>query len=263
MVVSLFPLLAILFVLGAVIGSFLNVVIYRLPRELSLVTPGSQCPRCEQPVRWFDNIPIVSYLMLRGRCRNCGQGITMRYPTVELLTAVLWTLCGAEFGMSWYLPPAILFVSALVAIYYIDLDHYIIPNVIVLPVGLIGLAANIAISLTGDETSPHWQPWYAYLMAGLASAAFFFIVALLYKGAMGMGDVKLAGMMGFFLGKAVLVGLFLGFLIGAVTGVVLMAAGVKGRKSRIPFGPFLALGAIIALFFGSDLLEMWTGLFQK
>ncbi|MDO8736580.1 MAG: prepilin peptidase [Thermoleophilia bacterium] len=259
----MFPLLAILFVLGAVTGSFLNVVIYRLPRKLSLVAPGSQCPRCEQPVKWYDNIPLLSYALLRGQCRHCGQGITMRYPTVELLTAVLWALAGAEFGMTWALLPALLFVSSLVAIFYIDLDHYIIPNVIVLPVAVIGLVANVAISLAGDESAASWQPWYAYLAAGLMSATFFFVVALLKPGGMGMGDVKLAGMMGFFLGKAVLTGLFLGFLFGAVTGVALMATGIKGPKSRIPFGPFLAIGAVIALFFGNDLLDLWTGLFQQ
>ncbi|MHB9112813.1 MAG: prepilin peptidase [Thermoleophilia bacterium] len=250
----MFSLLAILFVLGAVIGSFLNVVIYRLPRQLSLVTPGSHCPRCEQPVKWYDNIPLLSYALLRGQCRHCGQGITMRYPTVELLTAVLWALAGVEFGMTWPLLTALLFLSSLVAIFYIDLDHYIIPNVIVLPVAVVGLAANIAISP---------DRWLEYLAAGLMSATFFFVVAVLKPGGMGMGDVKLAGMMGFFLGKDVLVGLFLGFLIGALTGVVLMAAGVKGRKSHIPFGPFLAIGAVIALFFGTDLLDLWTGLFQR
>ena len=259
----MFPLLAILFVLGAVIGSFLNVVIYRLPRELSLVAPGSHCPRCDQPVKWYDNIPLVSYVLLRGHCRHCGQGITMRYPTVELLTAALWTLAGLEFGMTWQLLPALLFLTSLVAIYYIDLDHYIIPNVIVLPVAAIGLAVNIALSLAGDETDLSWQPWYNYLAAGLMSATFFFVVAMLKPGGMGMGDVKLAGMMGFYLGKDVLVGLFLGFLIGAITGIVLMMAGIKGRKSRIPFGPFLAIGGVVALFFGTELLDLWTGLFQK
>ncbi|MHB8792068.1 MAG: prepilin peptidase [Thermoleophilia bacterium] len=250
----MFPLLAILFVFGAVIGSFLNVVIYRLPRQLSLVAPGSHCPRCEQPVKWYDNIPLVSYVLLRGQCRHCGQGIAMRYPTVELLTAVLWTLAGVEFGMTWSLLPALLFLSSLVAIFYIDLDHSLILNIIVLPVAVIGLAANIAISP---------DRWLEYLAAGLMSATFFFVVAVLKPGGMGMGDVKLAGMMGFFLGKDVLIGLFMGFLIGALTGVALMAAGVKGRKSRIPFGPFLAIGAVIALFFGTELLDLWTGIFEK
>lgn len=250
----MFPLLVILFVFGAVIGSFLNVVIYRLPRQLSLVAPGSHCPRCDQPVRWYDNIPLVSYVLLRGHCRHCGQGIAMRYPIVELLTAVLWTLAGVEFGMTWSLLPALLFLSSLVAIFYIDLDHSLILNVIVLPVAVIGLAANIAISP---------DRWLEYLAAGLMSATFFFVVAVLKPGGMGMGDVKLAGMMGFFLGKDVLIGLFMGFLIGALTGVALMAAGIKGRKSRIPFGPFLAIGAVIALFFGTELLDLWTGIFEK
>lgn len=248
------PLLIILFVTGAVTGSFLNVVIYRLPRKESIVSPGSHCPRCGQPVKWYDNIPLLSYVILRARCRHCGQPITPRYPTVELLTAVLWVMAGVWFGLDWPLLPALLLVSTLVAIFYIDLDHYIIPNVIVLPVAAIGLAANVAIAP---------ERWLEFLAAGLLSATFFFIVALVKPGGMGMGDVKLAGMLGFFLGKAVLVGLFLGFLIGAVVGVALMAAGVKGRKSRIPFGPFLAAGAVVALFYGAMLLDLWTGLFQK
>ena len=239
---------------GAVTGSFLNVVIYRLPRKESIVSPGSRCPRCGQPVKWYDNIPLLSYVILRAQCRHCGQPITPRYPTVELLTAVLWVMAGVWFGLDWPLLPALLLVSTLVAIFYIDLDHYIIPNVIVLPVAAIGLAANVAIAP---------ERWLEFLAAGLLSAAFFFIVALAKPGGMGMGDVKLAGMLGFFLGKAVLVGLFLGFLIGAVVGVALMAAGVKGRKSRIPFGPFLAAGAVVALFYGAMLLDLWTGLFQK
>lgn len=250
----MFPFLIILFAVGAITGSFLNVVIYRLPRKESIVSPGSHCPRCEQSVKWYDNIPLLSYALLRGQCRNCGQPITPRYPTVELLTAALWVVAGIQFGIDWPLLPALLFLTSLVAIFYIDLDHYIIPNVIVLPVAVIGLAANIAI--TPDR-------WLEYLAAGLMSAIFFFVVALVKPGGMGMGDVKLAGMLGFFLGQAVLVGLFLGFLIGAITGVALMAAGIKGRKSRIPFGPFLAAGAVVALFYGDRLLELWTGLFQK
>jgi len=244
----------ILFGAGAITGSFLNVVIYRLPRQLSIVTPGSHCPRCEQPVKWYDNIPIVSYILLRGQCRHCGQTIAQRYPMVELLTAVLWVACGVRFGLDWPLLPALLLVSVLVAIFYIDLDHYIIPNVIVLPAAAIGLAANIAI--TPDR-------WLELLAAGLISAAFFFVVAVTVPGGMGMGDVKLAAMLGFFLGQAVLVALFLGFLLGALTGILLMAAGVKKRKSRIPFGPFLAAGGVIALLYGDRLLELWTNLFQQ
>ena len=245
--------LIILFVTGAIIGSFLNVVIYRLPRQLSIVAPGSHCPRCEQPLKWYDNIPLVSYMLLKGQCRNCGLPIAPRYPTVELLTAVLWVVGGIQFGVDWPLLPALLLISALVAIFFIDLDHYIIPNVIVLPVAVIGLAANIAIT-PGD--------WWVYLVSGLGAAGFFFAVAVLYPGGMGMGDVKLAGMLGFFLGTAIMPGLFLGFLIGALTGVYLMASGRRGRKSKIPFGPFLSIGAIIALFYGDRLLELWLNLVQ-
>lgn len=229
-------------------------VIYRLPRRQSVVAPRSYCPRCEHPVKWYDNIPVVSYVLLRGQCRYCGQPITMRYLTVELLTAVLWVLAGVKFGFDWPLLPSLLLLTSLIAIFYIDLDHHIIPNVIVLPVAVIGLGANIAIAP---------DRWLELLAAGLLSAAFFFIVALAVPGGMGMGDVKLAGMLGFFLGKAVLVGLFLGFALGAVSGIILMAAGIKGRKSRIPFGPFLASGAVIALFYGDRLLELWTNLFQQ
>ena len=215
--------------------------------------------------------------MLRGHCRHFGQSIAPRYFTVELLTAALWVICGIWLSRfpdpqtAWpWLLQSLLLVSSLVAIFYIDLDHYIIPNVIVLPVAVIGLAASIAISLTGDMASfctqsscvYELQPWWAFPLAGLASALFFLVVAMAKPGGMGMGDMKLAGMLGFFLGKAVLVALFLGFLIGAVTGVLLMAAGIKGRQSRIPFGPFLAAGAVIALFYGVRLLELWTGLFQ-
>lgn len=247
-----------MFIAGAIIGSFLNVVIYRMPRQISIVTPGSHCPRCEEPLKWYDNIPLVSYLILRGQCRKCGLPISMRYPTIELLSAVLWLAAAMYFGLTWSVVPAVLFISSLIAIFYIDLDHYIIPNVIVFPVAAVGLGMNIAISLTSDNTNnSFWQPWYVYLIAGSAAALFFFIVALLYPGGMGMGDVKLAGMLGFFLGSAIFPALFLAFLIGAVTGVYLIAAGKKGRKSRIPFGPYLAIGALIALFYGHRLLDLW------
>ena len=247
------PLLIILFVAGAVVGSFLNVVIYRLPRKLSIVAPGSRCPRCEEPLKWYDNIPLVSYLILRGQCRKCGLPISPRYPTVELLNAVLWMVAGIQFGVDWPLLPALILISALIAIFYIDLDHFIIPNVIVLPVAVIGLGANIAIS-PGD--------WWVFLVSGAGAAGFFFLVALIYPGGMGMGDVKLAGMLGFFLGTAIFPALFLGFLIGALSGIYLIAIGRKGRKSRIPFGPFLSIAAIIALFYGDRMLELWLNLTQ-
>lgn len=253
--------LVILFIFGTVIGSFLNVVIYRIPREddwrsqlRSLVSPGSYCPGCDSPVAWYDNIPLISYAVLGGKCRVCGERIHFRYPLVELGNAVLYVLAGWNFGMEPVLFPVLLFISALVAIFFIDLDHHIIPNVIVMPAAVIGLVAMTAI-----------EPdlWYDWLIAGIASAVFFFLVAIIRPGGMGMGDVKLAAMMGFYLGRAVLVALFLGFMLGAVVGVGLMMAGHKGRKSRVPFGPFLAIGSIVALFFGEALLDQYLSLFDQ
>jgi leader peptidase (prepilin peptidase)/N-methyltransferase len=241
-------------VFGSVIGSFLNVVIYRLPRNESLVKPSSHCPICETPVAWYDNIPILSYTLLRGSCRNCGKPISFRYPMIEFLTAILFLAAGLKFGLEWELLPALLFIAALIAIFFIDLDYYIIPNVIVLPAAAIGLAAMVAIDP---------DRWLELLIAGIASAAFFFAIVMVMPRGMGMGDVKLALMMGFYLGKSVLVALFLGFLMGALTGVVLMVTGVKGRKSRIPFGPFLATGGIIALFWGPWIIDKYTSLFSQ
>ncbi|RJQ46630.1 MAG: prepilin peptidase [Gaiellales bacterium] len=237
---------------GAIIGSFLNVVIYRLPRKESLVRPGSHCPHCGKPVRWYDNIPIISYTLLGGSCRQCGKPISLRYPFVEFLNGALYLAAGLKFGQEWALLPALFFISVLIVIFFIDLDHYIIPNVIVLPAAAIGLAAMLAIEP---------DRWLELTLAGVISAAFFFIIVMVMPRGMGMGDVKLVLMMGFFLGKPVLVALFVGFLTGALTGVTLMLAGVKGRKSQIPFGPFLAIGALIALFYGSWIIDKYTGTF--
>ncbi len=255
------PILIVIFIFGAIIGSFLNVVIYRLPREegwrqqlRSLVSPGSHCTGCERPISWYDNIPLLSYAVLRGKCRHCGERIPRRYPLVEFANAVLYVLAGLAFGLKPELFPALLFISALVAVFFIDMEHYIIPNVIVLPAAAVGLVTMIAIDP---------GRWLELILAGVISAAFFFLVAIIKPGGMGMGDVKLAGMMGFYLGKSVLVALFLGFLLGALAGLALVITGRKGRKSRVPFGPFLAVGGIVALFAGQYLLDLYLGLFNQ
>jgi leader peptidase (prepilin peptidase)/N-methyltransferase len=253
--------LIILFIFGAVIGSFLNVCIYRLPRGESIVSPGSRCPECGRQLSIIDNVPLISYVALRGRCRRCGGRISPRYPLVELLNAVLFVLAGWRFGLEPELWPALLLISTLIVVFFIDLEHFIIPNVVVLPVAAVGLAAMIAISLT--TTDPDFPSWWVFPLCGAASSAFFFIIVLAYPRGMGMGDVKLAGMLGFFLGQTVAVGLFLGFLLGAVVGIALIATGRKGRKSRVPFGPFLAVGALVALFYGNQLLDLYLGLFQS
>lgn len=235
-------------IVGAIIGSFLNVVIYRVPKKESLVRPGSHCPHCGKPVRWYDNIPILSYTLLRGRCRQCKRSISQRYPMIEFLNGALYLAAGFKFGLEWELLVALFFISVLVVIFFIDLDHFIIPNVIVLPAAAIVLAAMLAINP---------DRWLELILAGVLSAAFFFAIVMLVPRGMGMGDVKMMLLLGFFLGKAVLVALFFGFLIGAVVGVTLMVVGVRGRKSQIPFGPFLATGAIIALFYGEWIIDKY------
>lgn len=252
-------ILIFLFVAGAIVGSFLNVCIWRLPRHESIVSPGSHCPGCDRQLSWFENVPLVSYVVLRGKCRSCGSGISPRYPLVELLTAVLYVLAGWRFGATVQLAPALLLIATLIVVFFIDLEYYIIPNVVVLPVAVVGLVSMVAIALT--TTGPDISSWWVYPAAGLASSAFFFIIVLIFPKGMGMGDVKLVGMLGFFLGRAAVVGLFLGFLLGAIVGVGLILAGRKGRKSRVPFGPFLSVGALVALFYGNQMLDLYLGLF--
>jgi leader peptidase (prepilin peptidase) / N-methyltransferase len=238
--------------LGLVVGSFLNVVIYRLPRHESLVRPPSHCPACSSLVRWHDNVPVFGWLMLRGKCRDCGQRISVRYPLVEGMTGVAFCLCFVRFGVQWPVLVAFAFVAAMIAIAFIDWDKMIIPNSIVLPGTVIGLAASIAIS-PGD--------WWKYLAASAGAAAFLFVLAMIWAGGMGPGDIKMAMFMGAVLGTAVIVGLFAAFLIGALAGVVLMATKKRTRKDKIPFGPYLAVGAILALFFGGPLLHSYVGAF--
>jgi leader peptidase (prepilin peptidase)/N-methyltransferase len=176
-----------------------------------------------------------------------------------LLNALLFVAAGWKFGLEAELFPALILISTLILVFFIDLEHYIIPNVVVLPAAVAGLALQLTVSLTTADVD--FPDWWTFPVAGMASAAFFFAIAFAYPRGMGMGDVKLAGMLGFFLGQAVIIGLFLGFFLGAVVGLGLVAFGKKGRKSRVPFGPFLAVGALVALFFGRELLDIYLELF--
>jgi leader peptidase (prepilin peptidase)/N-methyltransferase len=246
-------MLALTGVLGAVTGSFLNVVVHRLPQGLSLSRPRSRCPDCEQPIQPWDNIPIVSWLLLRGRCRNCATSIPARYPVVEAVTAVLFVVVtltnGFDESLLWELP----FVAALVATAAIDLEHRIIPNRIVLPLAVYGLA--IAAVLRPDAL-----PELA--VAGSGAFLFLLVAALAYPAGMGMGDVKLAGVMGIYLGLSVVPALFAAFLTGTVVGVAIMAReGAGARKKGVPFGPFLALGGLIAVVAGPELIDLYQRLF--
>jgi len=242
-------LAAVVFFPGLAIGSFLNVVAARLPLGRSLVRPASACPSCHVPIQRRDNIPVVSYLLLRGRCRSCHTAIAWRYPVVELLTATLVVACFVAFGLTAEAIVASFFCAVLVAISAIDVERFIIPNRIVLPA-----AAVVLVAQTVLHPSPEWA------LAGLGAAAFFFLAALAYPGGMGMGDVKLALLLGFMLGRSVAIAIFVAMIAALVPSVVLLARhGRAARKMRIPFGPFLALGGVVALFAGEAILGAYLG----
>lgn len=237
------------FVFGLVLGSFLNVVIYRLPRHESLVRPGSRCPSCGTAIHWYDNVPILSWLLLGGRCRTCGTAISPRYLVVEAMTGVLFGLAAWRFGIEWPLLVAWAFIAAMIAVALIDYDHMIIPNKIVLPGALIGLGASVALDP---------PKWWIYLVSSIGAAAFLFALVMLWPGGgMGWGDVKMALFMGAVLGTSIIVGLFLAFLSGSIVGVYLMVAKKATRKTKLPFGPFLALGAIVAMFCGQAIIDYY------
>lgn len=238
--------------LGLVIGSFLNVVVYRLPRGESLVRPGSHCPRCDHAIRWYHNLPVAGWLILRGRCRDCGARISWRYPFVEALMGGLFVAAFLVFGLGGRLLLGWAFISAMIAIVFIDLDHQIIPDKIVLPGAVVCLAASTALRPSG---------WWEYLLAAAGAAGFLLVIALIWAGGMGFGDVKMALLMGAVLGRSVIVAMFLAFLIGGIVGVVLIATKARSRKDRIPFGPFLAAGSIIALLCGQVILDLYLRLF--
>lgn len=242
--------------LGLAIGSFLNVVAWRLPRGESVVSPGSHCGSCDAPVKPYDNIPLLSWIILRGKCRSCGAKISIRYPLVELGTAALYVGIAAAWWGDWReLALGITFVTFLIPITAIDLDVRRIPNVLTAPAAL--LAVPIA-ALTEPDFIPE------QLMAAVAALVFFLIPALIAKKGMGMGDVKLAGVMGLYLGWAVFPAILIALVTGTLIGMIVMARrGVTaGRKTAIPFGPFLALGSVVCIFVGSGLLDAYTGTFS-
>jgi leader peptidase (prepilin peptidase) / N-methyltransferase len=241
-------------VLGAVFGSFLNVVAYRLPRHESLITPASHCTRCGTPVKPYDNIPILSWLLLRGHCRSCGSSISPRYPLVEALTAALCVGAVLAHHSASAVALSVALILLIVPSALIDLEYRIIPNRIT------ALGAVLAVVL-GLALDPAGEP--ERLIAGVSAGGFLLIAALAYPGGMGMGDVKLAGMMGLFLGSAVAPALLIALLSGVALGlVVIYRSGAKaGRKTAVPFGPFLALGALVAVFVGHQLVDLYVNHF--
>ena len=246
-------------VLGLAIGSFLNVVIWRVPRKLSVVRPPSHCPQCETPIHPRDNIPLLSWLLLSGKCRHCGNPIPVRYPLVEASCGVLFAAVAARFGASWELPAYLVLTAALLSISLIDLEHFIVPDRITAPLTVAGIAL-LGVAALADGSG--WRFGRA-LLGGVAFFAFLLVLNLLYPRGMGMGDVKLAFSLGLFLGwlgwGQVFLGGFLAFLLGAVVGVGLIATKIKSRKDVVPFGPFLALGTMLTILWGDPILRWYTG----
>jgi leader peptidase (prepilin peptidase) / N-methyltransferase len=239
---------------GLLVGSFLNVVAHRLPRGESLVRPRSRCPHCGTQLRAVDNVPLISWLALRGSCRHCDAPISARYPLVELTTAALYVAVAASQDDAVRIVLGLMLVTALVPITLIDLDHRIIPNKITGPAAIAALVAIVALDRDFLVES---------VVAAVAAGGFFLIAAMLYPRGMGMGDVKLAGVLGLYLGRAVAPAVFIALIGGVVIGAAVIARkGAKeGRKTAVPFGPFLSLGGLIAFFVGDALVDAYLDTF--
>jgi leader peptidase (prepilin peptidase)/N-methyltransferase len=254
------PAIALAFsaLFGLCVGSFLNVVIGRLPAGRSIAHPGSACPRCGNPIAWYDNVPVLSYLLLHARCRSCRTPISWRYPIVEILCAALFAMAYVRFGPTLHLASALVLLSMLVAISGIDLDHQIIPDLLSFP----GIALGLLMSL-----APGAIGWRASMLGVLVGAGVFLVIIAasslaLGQAGMGGGDVKLGAMLGAFLGwKLALFSILISVLVGGFLAGALLATGRKGRKDPIPFGPFLALGGAISLFWGDAALALYFAQF--
>lgn len=253
------PVSILSFVFGACVGSFLNVCIYRIPAGVSIVHPGSSCPFCKQMIPVYDNIPMLSYLLLRGKCRRCKAPIAMRYPLVELMGGLFALACVGTFGLTLHAAVVFVFIATLIVVTFIDLDHRIIPDTISLPgIPIFFLAAFAVPTVT----------WHASAIGVLAGGGSLFIVAWAYqritgREGMGGGDVKLLAMIGAMIGwQGILFTLFAASAIGTLVGVPAMIRSGKGLKLAIPFGPFLSMGAVSYLFFGRDLIFWYYHMLQ-
>lgn len=243
----------LIFILGLVIGSFLNVCIYRIPRKLSIIKPSSFCPSCGNSLKWWHNIPVLSFVILKGKCAYCGAKISLRYPVVEILNGIFYVLAYLNFGLTISLPFVLIFISALIVISFIDFDFQIIPDEISIPLIFLGIILSLL---------PHNSINLAYdikdsLIGIVIGGGSLLIVSLITRGGMGGGDIKLNAAVGAFLGwKAALLTIFIGSLAGSIVGIVILK---KTGNRKIPFGPFLSLGACVCLFFGESLLNWYFG----
>ncbi len=270
----------IVFIFGLIVGSFLNVCIVRLPKGRSVVNPPSHCPKCGERIRWYDNIPLISFIILSGRCRSCGEAISWRYPLVELINGLFYLFIYKEYGLGGEMLLVMAFCSALIVITFIDIDHQIIPDVITLPGMLIGLALGPVFMSSLTDTLPFGLgnifPHAGMYLTGFLNS----IVGLLLGGAplyligwlwerlrnieaMGGGDIKLMGLVGSMLGwKAALLTIMLGALMGSIVGLVLILLKRHSMDRVIPFGPFLAAGAVLSLFYGHEIIYWYLGLLR-
>ncbi|HVG55224.1 MAG TPA: prepilin peptidase [Vicinamibacterales bacterium] len=246
-------------VMGLIVGSFLNVCIYRLPRRQSLNWPGSRCTSCERALSWYENIPFVSWIVLRGRCRTCGAGISVMYPLVELVTGALFVAGYAIYGWTPLLAVRLAFACAMVVLFAVDLRHHILPNVITVPGIVIGLLVSLFLPEPG---------WRSSLIGLIAGGGVLFAIAEAYyrfRGVegLGMGDVKMLSMIGAFLGwELMLVTLILASFAGSIIGVGVIAMGRGGMKAALPFGTFLAVGALTAAVAGDALVDWYIGFYR-
>jgi leader peptidase (prepilin peptidase)/N-methyltransferase len=251
---------AICGVFGLLVGSFLNVVIWRVPRRESVVVPASHCPQCDTELAPYDNIPVLSWMFLRAKCRHCGTPISARYPAVELLTALLWAATGARFADSWVLPAYLVFAAGLVALSLIDLDTYLLPNRVMYPVGLIAVPLLFVGSLLESDLGAFGRA----VLGGAAAFAFFYVIHVISPRGMGFGDVRLSFLLGTFLGWLgwwyVAFGLMFGFFYGAVVGVALVLIAGRARRQPIPFGPFLAAGTMTIILVGTPIIDWYRGM---
>jgi leader peptidase (prepilin peptidase)/N-methyltransferase len=239
---------------GLMLGSFLNVVAWRLPRGESLSRPGSHCPSCDAPVRPYDNVPVLSWLLLRGRCRSCGERISSRYPLVELVTCLLFVAVLLVKGVNVQAIPGLVLVALLVPVALIDLEHRIIPNKLMAVGAVLGLVLIVLVD-RGHVVE--------HLIAALAAGGFLLLAALAYPSGMGMGDVKLAALLGLYLGRSVAPAMLVAMLAGTIVGVVVIArkGAREGRKTAVPFGPFLALGGVVGLLAGPSMVHWYLATF--
>jgi leader peptidase (prepilin peptidase) / N-methyltransferase len=251
-------LLGIAGLLGLAVGSFLNVVIHRVPDGGSVIRPGSHCPQCGAAIRNRHNIPVLGWLLLRGRCADCRAPISVRYPLVEALTAVLFVAVTGRFGLSWELPAYLYLAAIAIALTMIDLDRFRLPDAIVRPSYVVAVALLVPAALLSDQGGA--------ILRGFAAAAALWLLFLGIRllGPMGWGDIKLAALLGFYLGwlgwSAVAVGAFAGFLLGGVAGIALMAVRLARFKTRIPFGPYMLAGAFVAVFAAAPIADWYLNL---